>query len=155
MAWRDWKVRAGMTVVALTIAGGLPLGRASAQVESPYHADLVDCFFPLVERVPAFVREPAVANPVVAASGDWARLDLPFAPIPLASGLEIACGARTVSRPPGRGIVYRSGETEITLRDGFRLWNAFGSQTAFLFSAFLSICAAVALLTIQTHAKEN
>ena len=35
------------------------------------------------------------------------------------------------------------------------LWNAFGFQTAFLFSAFLSVCAAFALLTIQTHAKEN
>ncbi|MGI9035732.1 MAG: MFS transporter, partial [Pyrinomonadaceae bacterium] len=35
------------------------------------------------------------------------------------------------------------------------LWNAYGSGTAFLFSAFLSICAALALLNIKTLAKEN
>lgn len=35
------------------------------------------------------------------------------------------------------------------------LWNAFGSQTAFLFSALLSICAAFFLLTIQTHRREE
>ncbi|MGI8555115.1 MAG: MFS transporter, partial [Pyrinomonadaceae bacterium] len=34
------------------------------------------------------------------------------------------------------------------------LWNLYGAGTAFLFSAFLSICAALALLTIKTHAKE-
>ena len=35
------------------------------------------------------------------------------------------------------------------------LWSTYGPKTAFLFSAVLSVCAALALLTIKTHAKEN